>query len=106
MKAISPLSTAAIILHSHHHCLNQRCWFLYPPPRLNPKAADSTSQPSVAKTIVNDDGFSFSKYAELKPVPCVTYSDAQMLRETYATPILKQVLSNSGNANLFTKLLR
>lgn len=31
------------------------------------------------------------KYAELKPVPCLTYSDAQMLREKYATPILKQV---------------
>ncbi|KAK3212119.1 hypothetical protein Dsin_016825 [Dipteronia sinensis] len=31
------------------------------------------------------------KYAELKPVPCMTYSDAQMLRETCATPILKQV---------------
>ncbi|KAF5737849.1 hypothetical protein HS088_TW13G00740 [Tripterygium wilfordii] len=31
------------------------------------------------------------KYAELKPVPCLTYSDAQMLRETCATPILKQV---------------
>ncbi|KAG0489236.1 hypothetical protein HPP92_008030 [Vanilla planifolia] len=31
------------------------------------------------------------KYAELKPVPCITYSDAQSLRETYATPILKQV---------------
>ncbi|KAF8407851.1 hypothetical protein HHK36_006988 [Tetracentron sinense] len=31
------------------------------------------------------------KYAELKPVPCLTYSDAQKLRETYATPILKQV---------------
>ncbi|EEF31998.1 thylakoid membrane protein slr0575 [Ricinus communis] len=31
------------------------------------------------------------KYAELKPVPCLTYSDAQMLRETSATPILKQV---------------
>ncbi|XWS75435.1 hypothetical protein CRYUN_Cryun01aG0088100 [Craigia yunnanensis] len=31
------------------------------------------------------------KYAELKPVPCLTYSDAQMLRETAATPILKQV---------------
>eukprot|EP00262_Sarcandra_glabra_P005309 TRINITY_DN1673_c0_g1_i1.p1 TRINITY_DN1673_c0_g1~~TRINITY_DN1673_c0_g1_i1.p1 ORF type:complete len:289 (-),score=50.55 TRINITY_DN1673_c0_g1_i1:175-1041(-) len=31
------------------------------------------------------------KYAELKPVPCVTYSDAQILREAYATPILKQV---------------
>lgn len=31
------------------------------------------------------------KYAELKPVPCVTYSDAQLLRETCATPILKQV---------------
>ncbi|XP_058179278.1 uncharacterized protein LOC131298032 [Rhododendron vialii] len=31
------------------------------------------------------------KYAELKPVPCLTYSDAQMLREKCATPILKQV---------------
>ncbi|CAN1126121.1 Thylakoid membrane protein slr0575 [Linum perenne] len=31
------------------------------------------------------------KYAELKPVPCLTYSDAEALRETYATPILKQV---------------
>ncbi|KAG5247494.1 thylakoid membrane protein [Salix suchowensis] len=31
------------------------------------------------------------KYAELKPVPCMTYSDAEMLREKYATPILKQV---------------
>ncbi|KAJ0098790.1 hypothetical protein Patl1_21483 [Pistacia atlantica] len=31
------------------------------------------------------------KYAELKPVPCLTYSDAQTLRETCATPILKQV---------------
>ncbi|KAH9739428.1 Acclimation of photosynthesis to environment [Citrus sinensis] len=30
------------------------------------------------------------KYAELKPVPCLTYSDAQSLRETCATPILKQ----------------
>ncbi|XP_020524618.1 uncharacterized protein LOC18436986 isoform X2 [Amborella trichopoda] len=31
------------------------------------------------------------KYAELKPVPCLTYSDAQLLRENCATPILKQV---------------
>ncbi|KAK1298180.1 hypothetical protein QJS10_CPB14g00400 [Acorus calamus] len=31
------------------------------------------------------------KYAELKPVPCISYSDAQALRETCATPILKQV---------------
>ncbi|XP_059449213.1 uncharacterized protein LOC132180422 [Corylus avellana] len=31
------------------------------------------------------------KYAELKPVPCLTYSDAQNLREACATPILKQV---------------
>lgn len=31
------------------------------------------------------------KYAELKPVPCITYSDAKNLRETQATPILKQV---------------
>ncbi|XP_030461124.2 uncharacterized protein LOC115681344 [Syzygium oleosum] len=34
------------------------------------------------------------KYAELKPVPCLTYSDAQMLRENCATPILKQVRSD------------
>ncbi|KAL9226558.1 hypothetical protein vseg_002356 [Gypsophila vaccaria] len=31
------------------------------------------------------------QYAELKPVPCVTYSDAQKLREKCATPVLKQV---------------
>ncbi|XP_063945389.1 uncharacterized protein LOC108210377 isoform X2 [Daucus carota subsp. sativus] len=31
------------------------------------------------------------KYAELKPVPCVTYADAQTIREKCATPILKQV---------------
>ncbi|XP_044429980.1 thylakoid membrane protein slr0575 isoform X9 [Triticum aestivum] len=30
------------------------------------------------------------KYAELKPVPCITYSDAFALREKCATPILKQ----------------
>lgn len=36
------------------------------------------------------------QYAELKPVPCLTYSDAEQLRETCATPILKQV---------FTKLI-
>ncbi|KAG4120850.1 hypothetical protein ERO13_D11G168732v2 [Gossypium hirsutum] len=161
MKAISPPSTAAIIIHSHHHYLNHRRWFLSLPPPSNrqfhpaasitrphslkltfiTKAADSTSQPTSAKTIVTDDGFSLSKlsfgvvglgvgisllsygfgayfnilpgsewsaimltygfplaiigmalkYAELKPVPCLTYSDAQMLRETAATPILKQV---------------
>ncbi|GAB4831753.1 hypothetical protein Ancab_005765 [Ancistrocladus abbreviatus] len=34
------------------------------------------------------------KYAELKPVRCLTYSDAQMLREKCATPILKQVRSD------------
>ncbi|XP_016501837.1 uncharacterized protein LOC107820138 [Nicotiana tabacum] len=34
------------------------------------------------------------KYAELKPVPCITYSDAQLLREKCATPILKQVRSD------------
>ncbi|KAI4388945.1 hypothetical protein MLD38_001230 [Melastoma candidum] len=34
------------------------------------------------------------KYAELKPVPCLTYADAQRLRETCATPILKQVRSD------------
>lgn len=31
------------------------------------------------------------KYAELKPVPCITYSDALALRETKATPVLNQV---------------
>nr|KYP48541.1 Thylakoid membrane protein slr0575 family [Cajanus cajan] len=34
------------------------------------------------------------KYAELKPVLCLTYSDAQSLREKCATPILKQVKSD------------
>ncbi|OIW12316.1 hypothetical protein TanjilG_32432 [Lupinus angustifolius] len=34
------------------------------------------------------------KYAELKPVPCITYSDAQRLQEKCATPILKQVKSD------------
>ncbi|XP_074585945.1 uncharacterized protein LOC141841663 [Curcuma longa] len=34
------------------------------------------------------------KYAELKPVPCITYSDAEALREKCATPILKQVRSD------------
>lgn len=37
--------------------------------------------------------FSLVQYAELKPVPCLTYSDAQNLREKCATPILKQVIS-------------
>eukprot|EP01018_Ginkgo_biloba_P025960 Gb_11215 [translate_table: standard] len=31
------------------------------------------------------------KYAELKPVPCITYSDALAARETQATPVLNQV---------------
>ncbi|CBI39337.3 unnamed protein product, partial [Vitis vinifera] len=35
--------------------------------------------------------FTVLQYAELKPVPCLTYSDAQKLRETSATPILRQV---------------
>ncbi|WMV18155.1 hypothetical protein MTR67_011540 [Solanum verrucosum] len=34
------------------------------------------------------------KYAELKPVPCVTYADAELLREKCATPVLKQVRSD------------
>ncbi|URD94364.1 hypothetical protein MUK42_31771 [Musa troglodytarum] len=33
-------------------------------------------------------------YAELKPVPCITYSNAEVLRERCATPILKQVRSD------------
>ncbi|KAF6137248.1 hypothetical protein GIB67_036285 [Kingdonia uniflora] len=32
-----------------------------------------------------------NQYAELKPVPCITYADAERLREKCATPILKQV---------------
>lgn len=32
------------------------------------------------------------QYAELKPVPCLTYSDALALREKCATPILLQVV--------------
>lgn len=32
------------------------------------------------------------QYAELKPVPCLTFSDAQNIRETCATPIQKQVI--------------
>ncbi|XP_042043734.1 thylakoid membrane protein slr0575-like [Salvia splendens] len=31
------------------------------------------------------------KYAELKPVPCLTYSDALAMREKCSTPILNQV---------------
>ena len=31
------------------------------------------------------------QYAELKPVPCTTYVDALAIRETAATPTLKQV---------------
>ncbi|KAG2384391.1 uncharacterized protein HKW66_Vig0148450 [Vigna angularis] len=34
------------------------------------------------------------QYAELKPVPCITYSNAQSLQEKCATPILKQVKSD------------
>lgn len=37
------------------------------------------------------------QYAELKPVPCLSYSDAVKLRESCATPILTQVLSSSDN---------
>jgi hypothetical protein len=36
----------------------------------------------------------YMQYAELKPVPCITYSDAFALREKCATPILKQVIIN------------
>ncbi|CAH2079771.1 unnamed protein product [Thlaspi arvense] len=34
------------------------------------------------------------KYAELRPVPCLSYSDAVKLRESCATPILTQVRSD------------
>lgn len=40
------------------------------------------------------------QYAELKPVPCLTYSDAQKLREACATPILKQVLQSNHSSSL------
>ncbi|XP_027357591.1 uncharacterized protein LOC113866958 isoform X3 [Abrus precatorius] len=59
---------------------------------LVPKAAESST--TTTPSLVSDDGFSVTKYAELKPVPCVTYSDAQSLREKCATPILKQVKSD------------
>lgn len=91
MKAISSPTSAAIIIHSHHHSFNHRRLFLCLPSRPHhqyqhlhltgsvprpqslkltfiTKAADSTSQPSssaaaatAGKTIVTDDGFSFSK---------------------------------------------
>ena len=35
------------------------------------------------------------QYAELKPVPCLSYADAVKLRESSATPILTQVLCTS-----------
>ncbi|GLT34019.1 hypothetical protein SLA2020_085660 [Shorea laevis] len=167
MKAVQPtMSIGAATVHHHHHLCIPNRWYpsLHPPSsplppprpllltRSNPKshslkltfvtrAADSTTQPSSAKTLVPDDEFSLAKvsfgvvglgvgvsllsygfgayfnvcpgsewsalmltygfplaiigmalkYAELKPVPCLTYSDAQTLRETCATPILKQV---------------
>jgi len=40
------------------------------------------------------------QYAELKPVPCLSYSDAVKLRESCATPILTQVRSGSGYSRL------
>ncbi|KAF8701797.1 hypothetical protein HU200_033115 [Digitaria exilis] len=36
----------------------------------------------------------YNYYAELKPVPCITYADALALREKCATPIQKQVRSD------------
>ncbi|KAK6913481.1 Protein of unknown function DUF2854, partial [Dillenia turbinata] len=38
---------------------------------------------------INFLSYEIKHYAELKPVPCLTYSDAQELRETCAAPILK-----------------
>ncbi|KAJ8428249.1 hypothetical protein Cgig2_011929 [Carnegiea gigantea] len=38
--------------------------------------------------------FTVLQYAELKPVPCVTYADAERLREKCATDVLKQVKSD------------
>jgi hypothetical protein len=32
----------------------------------------------------------YMQYAELKPVPCITYADAFALKEQCATPILNQ----------------
>uniref|UniRef100_A0A6N2KMX5 Uncharacterized protein n=1 Tax=Salix viminalis TaxID=40686 RepID=A0A6N2KMX5_SALVM len=40
------------------------------------------------------------KYAELKPVPCLTSSDAEMLREKCATPILKTGIFSIGHNDL------
>lgn len=47
-----------------------------------------------------DSLLSILQYAELKPVPCLTYSDAQKLREECATPILKQVLQSNHPSSL------
>ncbi|KAG5227146.1 thylakoid membrane protein [Salix suchowensis] len=41
------------------------------------------------------------KYAELKPVPCLTSSDAEMLREKCATPILKTGIFSIGHNDQF-----
>nr|CAB3482767.1 unnamed protein product [Digitaria exilis] len=38
--------------------------------------------------------YNYVHYAELKPVPCITYADALALREKCATPIQKQVRSD------------
>eukprot|EP00252_Welwitschia_mirabilis_P002229 TRINITY_DN1212_c0_g1_i2.p1 TRINITY_DN1212_c0_g1~~TRINITY_DN1212_c0_g1_i2.p1 ORF type:complete len:203 (+),score=11.51 TRINITY_DN1212_c0_g1_i2:94-702(+) len=40
------------------------------------------------------------KYAELKPVPCITYSDALALRESNSTPTLNQVKTHGWPTNL------
>lgn len=41
------------------------------------------------------------QYAELKPVPCLSYADAVKLRESSATPILTQVLCTSDAILVF-----
>ncbi|RVW79735.1 hypothetical protein CK203_042352 [Vitis vinifera] len=44
--------------------------------------------------------FTVLQYAELKPVPCLTYSDAQKLRELSATPILRQMIHDTTELNI------
>uniref|UniRef100_A0A7I4DMG6 Uncharacterized protein n=1 Tax=Physcomitrium patens TaxID=3218 RepID=A0A7I4DMG6_PHYPA len=47
-----------------------------------------------SKPTVPDTEISITKYAELKPVPCITYEDAFKLRDAQATEILVQVRSD------------
>uniref|UniRef100_A0A0E0IAN4 Uncharacterized protein n=1 Tax=Oryza nivara TaxID=4536 RepID=A0A0E0IAN4_ORYNI len=77
------------------------------PPAAAP--APPSSGAAAGKAVVPDEEFTLAKvwirgvfqpaswfgvYAELKPVPCTTYTDAFALREKCATPILNQVRSD------------